>query len=304
MRKYRFLYIALFIAFSCAGTVPEGNGGTDTPEGPSGGDTKVEGALIADGNDAGTYALITSSGYNYETPDNSGEHASSPFRHIRQSYDGQLGKWVFDFILHIDNDDDRGKPNVTDRQRNEIKTDGKSPENMVAQEGETLRMTWKFKLPDGMKTTTSFSHIHQLKGIDNSEGTADVSMPIITFTVRSMSSGGQQFQVIYVGPTSSHTGNVYLAKLNLDEFLGEWVEATETVTFSGSGSYGLQIRRISDGKVLLEVSEDGLALWRDGSTGIRPKWGLYRNFGENGSNKDQLRDETLKFADFRIEKLV
>ena len=56
--------------------------------------------------------------------------------------------------------------------------------------------------------------------------------------------------------------------------------------------------------MLLEVSEDGLALWRDGSTGIRPKWGLYRNFGENGSNKDQLRDETLKFADFRIEKLV
>ncbi|MGN0189824.1 MAG: hypothetical protein ACI395_09940, partial [Candidatus Cryptobacteroides sp.] len=105
-----------------------------------------EGMLTADGKDESTYELILSSGYNYETPDLSGEHSSAPFRHIRQSYDTELKKWVFDFYLHIENDDDRGLADVTDRQRNEIKTDSKSPASMVAAEGETLRMSWKFRL--------------------------------------------------------------------------------------------------------------------------------------------------------------
>ena len=34
-----------------------------------------DGRLVADGNDEKTYSLIVSSGYNYETPDKSGEHA-------------------------------------------------------------------------------------------------------------------------------------------------------------------------------------------------------------------------------------
>lgn len=301
MKTCRFLIFFIFMmTFSCAGSPaaddPE-NGGNNSgiPE---------KGALIADGNDEGTYDLIVSSGYNYETPDLSGAHVSAPFRHIRQSFDAELDKYVFDFILHVENDDDRGKPDVTDRQRNEIKTDAKSPASMVAQEGETLRNTWKFRLPEGMQTTTAFSHIHQLKGIDNSETTADVANPLITFTVRSTSKGGQQFQVIYVGPTSEATGNVYLAKVDLSDFLGEWVEATETVRCSMTdGSYDLVIRRVSDRKELVRVSKPGLHLWREGTTGIRPKWGLYRSIGKEGANKNQLRDENLKFADFMIEKL-
>ena len=283
--------------------VPE-QGTGDADEDTGGTEAALPGSLIADGNDEGTYALILASGYNYETPDNSGAHASAPFRHITQSYDEELGKHVFNFIMHVENDDDRGKPDVTDRQRNEIKTDAKSPEEMVARKGETLKIVWKFRLPEGMKTTKSFSHIHQLKGIDNSEGTADVSMPLVTYTVRSLSNGKQQFQVIYVGPSEAETGNVYLAKEDLSDFLGEWVEVTETVCFDDNGSYNLEIMRIRDGKTLVEVSVEGLQLWRDGAAGIRPKWGLYRSIGENGSNKDQLRDEILRFADFRIEKLV
>ena len=156
----------------------------------------VEGMLRADGNDEGTYSLILERGYNYETPDESGDHKNAPFRHIHQRYDNVLKKNVFDFYIHIQNDDDRGKTDITDRQRNEIKTDAKSPASMVAQEGETLRISWKFRLPEGFKTTTKFCHIHQLKGIDNSEGTADVGMPLITFTCRTLSNGKQQFQVI------------------------------------------------------------------------------------------------------------
>ena len=60
-----------------------------TPSEPSDPDPETplrEGELRADGNTAGTYALITSCGYNYETPDTSGAHAEAPFQHIRQSY--------------------------------------------------------------------------------------------------------------------------------------------------------------------------------------------------------------------------
>ena len=266
-------------------------------------ETLVEGMLQADGNDAGTYELIISRGYMYETPDNSGEHASAPFRHIGQSYDSFLKKPVFDFYLHILNDDDRGKANITDRQRNEIKTDSHSPASMVAQRGEKLRITWKFRLPEGMKTTKKFSHVHQLKGIDNKEGTADVGLPLITFTCRSLSSGAQQFQIIHTAGKLEGAANTYLAKVNLADFLGEWVSVTETVTCDDKGSYSVVITRLRDNKELVNLNKVSVDLWREGTTGIRPKWGLYRNFGEGRSLAGELRDEVLHFADFRIESL-
>ena len=259
--------------------------------------------LAADGNDEGTYRLILDRGYNYETPDYSGGHASAPYRHIRQSWDESLKKYVFDFYLHIQNDDDRGKANITDRQRNEIKTDAHSPDSLVAQYGETLRMSWKFCLPDGMKTTNKFAHIHQLKGIDNAEGNADVGLPAVTFTCRS-AGGGQQLQVIYTASKVESDGSsTYLAKLNLADFLGEWVSVSETVLFSDEGKYSVVITRIRDGKQLLKLSNIELDTWRSDCTGMRPKWGLYRNFGEGRSLAGQLRDEVLKFADFEIHKL-
>ena len=321
-----FLMAALAVACSSGFVIPEPVNGTpvtpETPEQPETpdepedpeqpedpdkiikDDTEKVYGLVADGNDEGTYALITAAGYGYETPDTSGEHAEAPFRHIKQSYDKRLKKNVFDFYLHIDNDDDRGKANVTDRQRNEIKTDGHSPDSLVAQYGETLQIRWKFRLPAGMKTTTKFSHIHQLKGIDNKEGTADVSLPAITFTCRSLSSGKQQMQVLYTASNVESNGaTTYLARADLADFLDEWVSVTETVTFADEGSYSVVINRMYDGKELVKVENYKLDLWRTGCTGMRPKWGLYRNFGEKRSMADQLRDEILKFADFSIHKI-
>lgn len=251
------------------------------------------GSLFADGT-TDTYALIRRCGYEYETPDQSGDHAQTPVRHIEQVWDEELGRHVFRFTIHVDNDDDRGKPEITDRQRNEIKTDSKSPDNMVASYGETHVYTWYFKLPAGMRATQNFCHVHQLKGY----GGNDIASPLITLSVRKKSSGREFFQVIYTKPEKG--GTQYLSEVALSDFLGQWVEVTERVTFADDGRYSLTVKRVADQKTLIEIDNQTLALWRAGAEGMRPKYGIYRSFGAGGSLKPELRDEALLFADFTL----
>ena len=262
------------------------------------------GVLIADGNTAGTYALIQNQGYDLEPPDNSGSHASNPFQHIQQQWDATLGKYVFSFYIHAAIDDDRGLTNITDRQRNEIKTGPHSPASLIAQEGETLRMRWKFKLPSGLITTSKFSHIHQLKGMDNAAGNADVSLPVVTLTCYTTSSGRKVVRLLHNDRTDLTTTSAKtLAEMSQTDFLGEWVEAEETVRFGANGSISITIKRIKDNKTLLSYNNESIDTWRTGSSGLRPKWGIYRSVGENGEWRNILRDEILLFADFSIEKV-
>ena len=218
-------------------------------------------------------------------------------RHVRQQYDATLGAWVFALDIHIDTDTNKGEE--ADRQRNELKTDNNSPASMVATEGQELADSWLFQLPSGMKTTTGFTHVHQIKGLDNKAGTADVGQPVITFTCRSTSSR-QEFQVIHVSPSPEGSTLKYLTKVPLLDFLGEWVRVEERMTCTTSGSYSVSITRVRDGKSLVDIQNEPLCMWRSGTPGLRPKWGIYRWFGEGRSAASQLRDETLLFADFSV----
>ncbi|MDE6445501.1 MAG: hypothetical protein K2L06_01405, partial [Alistipes sp.] len=80
------------------------------------------------------------------------------------------------------------------------------------------------------------------------------------------------------------------------------VEAEERIVCGAEGSYRLSVRRLRDGRQLLSVPLAPLAMWRDRTTGMRPKWGIYRSFGKAGALKSELRDEILKFADFEVKK--
>lgn len=73
--------------------------------------------------------------------------------------------------------------------------------------------------------------------------------------------------------------------------------------FDEEGEYNVVITRLDNGEKIVETNKKGLFLWRNKTTGIRPKWGLYRNFGTDGSLKNMLKDECLKFADFSIIKM-
>lgn len=251
---------------------------------------------------ASANAELERMGLHTESPDSSRQHADNHVAHIVKTFDNDLNKDVYSFLIHVDIDDDRGKANITDRQRNEIKTDNKSPENMWAKEGETMTYRWKMKLPEGMKTTKRFTHVHQLKGIDNKQKTADVGKPLMSLTCYSTNKGGQELRVRYYDRRKGDDAET-LAKVDLDQLKGRWVEIEETAKFAPNGTYSLVIKDVKTGKVLLEYKNDDLDMWRTDAAGLRPKWGIYRYLGKDRADQNLLRDEELRFADFEVIKL-
>ncbi len=231
------------------------------------------------------YALISSKKYGYEVPDC--KHA---VRHITEEWNPALKKFVFIFTLHRDLDDDRCIN--TDRQRTEIKTSGSSPDSMVGFHGETFMHRWKFFLDSGFQPSPNFCHIHQIKAGDG----PDADSPLMTITPRYSVSPSDKLQLIFTAPVTGETTTLFAT--DLAPFKGTWVEAYERLTYTERGSYSLVIRRVNDDKILLNYSNDTLALWRESSTYMRPKYGLYRSL----NSISYLRDESVLFADFSLQK--
>ncbi len=237
--------------------------------------------LDADG-PGDTFELINSvfaPGYNAIE---SAECAHPDFgRHIAEVWDDELNQFVFEFYIHVTPDNDRCIN--FDRQRVEIKTYDKSPENLKGVPGETVAYKWKFKIPSGFKPSSSFTHIHQIKAVGG-----DDSMPVFTLTPRT--SAPNRIELIY-----NNTTKVKTAPLSL--FEGVWVEATEKITIdSQHGSYSIIIKKVSDETVLLSYSNSDLMTIRPDNEFIRPKWGIYRSL----NNSSVLRDESMRFAGFSI----
>ena len=241
--------------------------------------------LQADG-PGNTYELINAKlgGTAEEAPD----CADANFgRHIAEVYDDVLKKNVFEFYIHVTPDNDRCN-GLTDRQRNEIKTYGPSPENLKASLGETVTYRWKFKLEAGFKPSPSFTHIHQIKAGDGDDGS-----PLITITPRY--GNPDQLEIIHTAGSSATTlGKV--KTVNLASFKGNWVEVIEKVKYGTNGTFDITIKNVNDGALLLSYSNTNIDLWRTGTTFCRPKWGIYRSL----NNTAYLRDEKVRFADFCI----
>ena len=75
----------------------------------------------------------------YEVPD-----CTHGVKHISIVDDNVLGCKVFEFAIHRDLDDDRGI--YKDRQRNEIKVYGRSPDWMKGNSGDEFCYQWKFRI--------------------------------------------------------------------------------------------------------------------------------------------------------------
>lgn len=243
--------------------------------------------LIADG-PGNTYELITSilaPNYNpIETPDcNHSEFGE----HIDEIFDNDLNSNVFRFHMHTKPDDDRCIK--FDRQRNEIKSYDKSPDNLLGIENEKVVYKWKFKLEAGFQSSPNFTHLHQLKSV----GGSLASMPMYTLTTRK--GNPDQLELRYAETDKQIT----LKKTDLTPFIGNWLEVTETIIYGALGTYEIVIKKVSDETILFDYSNESIINWRSGADFVRPKWGIYRSL----LNAQDLRDETVLFADLSIEEI-
>ncbi|AJR04357.1 T9SS type A sorting domain-containing protein [Siansivirga zeaxanthinifaciens] len=258
--------------------------------------------LEADGSGViATYTLIRNVlGSNaIETPDLNGDKPATHTifgNHITEAFDNDLGKNVFNFLIHLtpDNDTSTG---ASDRQRLEIKTYASSPDNLKGTVGETVQYKWKFKIPTGFVPSPNFTHIHQLKAVGGDDGN-----PIFAITLRKSAALGatSKLELNYYPPgTSSATK---LRNLEMSLFEGHWVEVVETVTYgdASTSSYDLSIKKISDNSILTTYNSNSLITFRANNTFVRPKWGIYRSI----ATPTGMKDETLFFADFSIEEIV
>ena len=241
-----------------------------------------------------TYSLINSilapGGTAEETPD-SFDPSFGP--HIKQVYDSDLGKYVFEFYLHISNTNELQDESTgdIDRQRVEIKTYDSSPDSLKGTIGETIKYKWKFKVPVGFQPSTNFTHIHQVKAVGG-----DDSNPLFTLTPR-YNSGGNKFELNYY---DGYNVQSKLVNVDLSPFEGNWVEATEQIHIDSiHGSYSIAINKVSDGTNLLTYSNNDLCTIRSTNTFTRPKWGIYRSI----LSISYLRDETMRFNSFYVQEL-
>jgi len=283
MKLIFFLLLASVTAATCRkGSNQPAPGPTPTPI-PT---PTVQGVkLVADG-PGNTYELINSvfGGSAVEDPDCA--HAAFG-RHVAEVFDNELNKNVFAFYIHVTPDNDRCNGS-TDRQRNEIKTYGPSPDNLKGQLGDTVTYRWKFRIDAGLQPSSSFTHIHQIKAGDGND-----DAPTITITPRA--GNPQKLEIIHTGNSSATTlGKVKI--VDLQPFKGVWVEVIEKLVYRTNGNYEISIKKVSDGAELLSYSHNNIDLWRDGTTFCRPKWGIYRSL----NNMAALRDEEVRFADFCI----
>lgn len=213
-------------------------------------------------------------------------------KHIDEIFDTELNTYVFRFQIHVSPDNDRCIN--FDRQRNEIKSYEKSPDNLKGIEGETVVYKWTFKLDAGFQSSSSFTHIHQLKSV----GGLYEAMPMYTLTTRKGTP--DKLELRYAETNTQVT----LKQTDLTPFKGTWVEATETIkygnnTSSASGTYSITIKRVSDGTELFSYTNNAIKNWQTNADFVRPKWGIYRSLND-ASN---LRDESVLFAHFSIEEI-
>ena len=241
--------------------------------------------LNADG-PGNTYELINSvlaPGYDaVEHPD----HTHLGFgRHIEEVWDDELDCYVFEFYIHVGEDDDRSLAHITDRQRIEIKTYANSPANLKGVVGETVIYKWKFRLPEGFQVSSNFTHLHQIKPVGGDDGN-----PIFTLTARK--GNPNKMEVRHNNVTNVRTANLSL-------FEGQWVEVVERIKIHPvDGAYSIEIKNIKTGATILSYTDDKLMTIRASNTFIRPKWGIYRSL----QNAADLRDETVRFNNFSIEE--
>ncbi len=233
-------------------------------------------------------------------------------RHIDQSLDPELGKYIFNFHSHLDEDTERCRTiKYADRMRCEIKTKEDSGDDKKGLEGETHFYAWKMKLPSDFLGSNKFTHLHQIKPVAGDHA----GMPTITLTANGkkvdpdtgVEYANPELRLRYAGLSDSQ---VTVDVIDLNLLKGKWIQFVEKVHFgiSDEGRYELLVYDPINGSVdnpIFTFESYSLQTWKSaGLSGdendpdcfVRPKWGIYRSNAE----PEKLGDEIIGFADFTI----
>ena len=214
-------------------------------------------------------------------------------KHIYEDFDAEVGNH-FAFIIHREIDIDRDRVENDDRQRNEIKTYGRSEDVVKGYENETFIYRWKFRINAGMEVSKRFTHLFQLKAVGGND-----SHPILT--ISGAERGGKDGIEVRYSPLQKGT---ILQRQSWAMVTGEWLEAYCRVTFAESGDLRLIVTRMRDDAVIFDIDERGLDLWRgeDASHFVRPKWGIYRSVLELANLRPD--EEIVRFANFSVSEVM
>ena len=150
------------------------------------------------------------------------------------------------------------------------------------------RWRWRFRLDAGFQSSPDFSHHHLVRAYDG-----DDTQPLITLTSRSKTD-----EVLELAHVDSLGNRRLLTTLPFGQLRGEWIEASSRMTAGSHGQYALTLIRLRDKAVLLNYSNPDLDLWRNGTTFLRPKWGLSRSIASAAA----LRDEQVRIASICMAK--
>lgn len=254
-----------------------------TTAGPDPVPPTFQGVLLKADGQGNTYELINSKlAPGFDVVENPECVHPSFGRHIAEVWDADLNTNVFEFYSHVAEDNDRCI--VFDRQRIEIKTYDQSPANLIGTIGETITYKWRFRMAPGFKPSANFTHIHQIKPVNGDDGT-----PLFTLTARKGTPN--KLELI-------HDNTTKVSIVDLSQFTGVWVEATEIIKVGANGTYSMVIKKISDGAAILSYSNNNIMTIRSSNDFIRPKWGIYRSL----LNQADLRDDAIRFDSFSIEE--
>ena len=138
---------------------------------------------------------------------------------------------------------------VVDRQRLEVKTFGPSPDYVKGFFGDTVSYRWRFKLDADFQPSTAFTHIHQIKAGDGT----NTDDPIFTLTPVTLSTGGERLEVRYI--TSAGGSSTRLQGSISHRSKANGSRLARRSTYSETGTYFIEIRRVSDGAVLLTIHQ-------------------------------------------------
>ncbi|MBV32492.1 MAG: hypothetical protein CMK36_03500 [Porticoccaceae bacterium] len=249
--------------------------------------------LMSDGiSGVDTYELIRNFGGPgaIETPDL--YPINHPFvRHIIEDTNESVGNH-FVFKLHRDIDRDRDREEITDRQRNEIKTYAQSEDAVKGFEDEIVIFTWKFYIPAELSLSTRFTHFFQLKAVGGND-----SHPILTLTGNNQS-GGDGYEIRH----SPHNYDTELARVPRSKLDARWMRAYVRVQFSNEGNLRMIVGDLLTEEVVFDLERENIDMWRGTSSEhfVRPKWGIYRSLADSYNLRQQ--EEIVKFADFEISK--